>query len=407
MSNPKEFSFEIHKQLDTGARVGTITTPHGSIQTPSFIPVGTRAAMKGLTVEQLNDCGAQACLVNAYHLNLLPGTQILEKAGKIHNFMNWKKPIFSDSGGFQVMSLASGESKVINMQDPKKVENLKTTKSQEQRARPKKKLAKVDDDGVTFRSIIDGSKIRFTPEISMQIQNSIGADIMFAFDELTTLSKDARYQKQSVNRTYEWAKRCLNKHIEIQEKSKYPYQALFGVIQGANIKELRELSAKGINSLDFDGFGYGGALEKSMISEIITWINNIVDPNKPRHLLGISYIDDIFLATEKGIDTFDCVAPSREARNGGIYTKDGRYNIKRAPYKEDFSPLEENCKCYTCQNYTKAYIHHLLKSGELLGFTLATIHNEFFIIHLIDNIRNSILEDNFQEFKKQFLNTYL
>jgi queuine tRNA-ribosyltransferase len=429
------FNFTISKKMESGARTGVITTPHGEIQTPAFIPVGTKAAMKAMTVDQLKDCGAQAMLVNAYHLNLRPGPAIIEQAGGVNEFMNWSGPTFSDSGGFQVMSLASGTAKVIDMngQTPEAAARaglgtrLETTPSSTTgagvKAKTNKKMAKVDDDGVTFRSILDGSKIRFTPEISMQIQHSIGADITFAFDELTTLFDSKQYQIKSINRTFEWAKRSVNEHHRLQgigvpaadPSINVPttgatgtglYQALFGVIQGANFQDLRELSASQITSLDFDGFGYGGALEKSKIQDIIRWINAIVDSKRPRHLLGISNVDDIFNATEVGIDTFDCVAPTREARNGAIYTKNGRFNIKREAYKTAFRPIEEDCGCYTCSNHTMAYVNHLLRTSELLGFTLASIHNEWFIIHLIDNIRNSIENDSFPQFKEQFLNKF-
>ncbi len=395
----KALKFEIHNRLDGAyARTGTITTPHGTIQTPAFIPVATQAALKALTPEQLAATGAQAALANAYHLFLRPGHEILDQAGGLHEFMNWDKPTFSDSGGFQVMSLGVGFKKVIDM----------TGEGTPNVTSKKDKLAWIDDDGVTFKSHLDGSTHRFTPELSMQIQHGIGADITFAFDELTTLHHDYNYQIESLDkRTHPWAVRSLAEHQRLNtERSHRPPQALFGVIQGANYEDLRRKSAKFLGDMDFDGYGLGGALEKSKIGEIVGWMVEELPEGKPRHMLGISEPDDIFACIENGADTFDCVSPARVGRNGALYTRYGRVNIRRAEFAKDFQPFDDTCDCYTCQNYTRAYLHHLFKADEILGKTLATIHNIRFIVRLVDDIRASIADGSFYDFKKAFLADY-
>jgi queuine tRNA-ribosyltransferase len=395
----KALEFEIHDRLDGAlARTGTITTPHGAIQTPAFIPVGTQATLKSLTPEQLSGVGAQAVLVNAYHLYLRPGHDIIDGAGGVNTFMNWNKPTFSDSGGFQVMSLGVGFKKVIDMTG----DGLPNVTAK------KEKLAWIDDDGVRFKSHLDGSMHKFTPELSMQIQHGIGADITFAFDELTTLHHDYYYQIESLDkRTHPWAVRSLAEHQRLNaERSHRPPQALFGVIQGADYEDLRRKSAKFLGGMDFDGYGLGGALRKENIGEIVCWMNEELPENKPRHMLGISEPDDIFACIENGADTFDCVSPARVGRNGALYTKFGRVNITRAQYKNDFTPFNAECDCYTCTNYTSAYLHHLFNAGELLAKTLATIHNERFIVRLVDDIRASIADGTFFDFKEKFLTDY-
>ncbi|MDR1034003.1 MAG: tRNA guanosine(34) transglycosylase Tgt [Bifidobacteriaceae bacterium] len=389
--------FSITKRLaDTNARTGVIETLHGAIETPAFIPVATRATMKGVLPETMRELGAQALLSNAYHLYLRPGEKIVEKAGGLANFMHWDGPTFTDSGGFQVMSLGSGFKKVISMNE-KDIQPIQT----------KENLAKVDDDGVTFKSHIDGHLIRFTPEISMQIQYSLGADIIFAFDELTTLHHSRAYQEESLERTYKWAERSKIENSRLlTSKSPLASQALFGVIQGANYEDLRKLAAKQIASLDFQGFGIGGALEKERLKDILNWVISCLPEEKPRHLLGISEIDDLFNAVESGIDTFDCVSPARVARNGAVYTPNGRINIKRREFKEKFSPIYAECDCYTCKNYTSAYLHHLIHAGEINASTLLTIHNERFIIRLVDSMRKYIGNGKFLEFKNDFLGRY-
>lgn len=392
-------NFTINSRLSgTLARAGVISTPHGEIETPAFIPVGTKATLKSLTPEQLAATGAQAVLANAYHLFLRPGHEIIDEAGGLGKFMNWDKPTFTDSGGFQVMSLGVGFKKVIDMTgtDP---EDLSTKRD---------KLATIDNDGVTFKSHLDGSLHRFTPEISMQIQHGIGADITFAFDELTTLHHPYEYQVESLDqRTHPWAERSLAEHKRLNAaRAHRPPQALFGVVQGAHFEDLRRKSAKFLGSMDFDGYGLGGALEKDRIGEIVRWMCEELPEDKPRHMLGISEPDDIFACIENGADTFDCVSPARVGRNGALYTRHGRVNIKRAEFVRDFRPFDDTCDCYTCRHYTRAYLSHLFRADELLANTLATIHNERFIVRLVDDIRASIIDGSFHEFKRKFLADY-
>lgn len=395
----KQFSFSIAQRLAGKlGRAGTIHTPHGDIQTPAFIPVGTQATLKALTPEQLAGTGAQAVLANAYHLYLRPDPDILDKAGGLGKFMNWPGPTFTDSGGFQVMSLGVGFKKVIDMNGDMPDKPLAK----------KEKLAWIDDDGVTFKSHLDGGQHRFTAEKSMQIQHAIGADIIFAFDELTTLHHDYNYQVTSLdNRTHPWALRSLTEHKRLtEERADKPYQALFGVVQGAQYEDLRRKSAKFLAEQEFDGFGLGGALTKDGLGEIVRWMNEELPEEKPRHMLGISEPNDIFVCIENGADTFDCVSPARVGRNGAIYTPHGRINITNAKYKNDFSSVDETSDSYTAQNYTKAYLHHLFKANELLGYTLATIHNERFIVKLVEDIRQNILDGTYPEFKQNWLQLY-
>jgi queuine tRNA-ribosyltransferase len=319
--------------------------------------------------------------------------------------MNWQGPTFTDSGGFQVLSLGVGFKKVIAMDE-------KTFQADDVIADKKERLAHVDDDGVTFKSHLDGSLHRFTPEVSMQVQHQLGADIIFAFDECTTLHNTRKYQEKALERTRLWAKRCLSEHDRLtKERSNKPYQALFGVLQGAQYEELRRKAAQDIGAMNedgvsFDGFGIGGALDKQTLGEILRWVNEELPENKPRHFLGIGEPDDLFVGVENGADTFDCVAPSRQARTGSVFTKDGRLNISNAPHKREFKPIEDDCTCYTCQNYTRAYICHLFRSKEMLASTLATIHNQHFIVGLVDQMRESIKSGEFFEFKKMFMGRY-
>lgn len=396
-----DFSFEIKHKLDgTLARAGIINTPHGQIETPAFIVVGTKATVKALLPEQVNQIGTQAVLANAYHLYLQPGHKLVEKAGGLGKFMHWDGPTFTDSGGFQVLSLGSGYKKVLAMQSGSIDEADVIAPTKERRAL-------VDDDGVTFKSHIDGSKHRFTPEHSIRVQHALGADIIFAFDELTSLLDSYDYQMESLARTHAWAQRCLEEMRKIRKKySKRPYQALFGVIQGAQYEDLRKGAAKFMGDLPFDGYGIGGALEKENMGRIVRWVNEILPADKPKHLLGISEPDDMFEAVEQGIDTFDCVSPTRVARNGAAYTLDGRINLKAAKYREDFSPLDPDCSCYTCQNYTRAYIQHLFRAKEINAAMLMSLHNEFFIVQLVRQMRASIIDGAFFDFKKSWLARY-
>ena len=400
------FSFQVnHKIQDRLGRTGQIQTPHGVIQTPAFIPVGTKATLKSVLPESIKDFGAQAVLANAYHLYLQPGSDVVDEAGGVGKFMNWGGPTFTDSGGFQVLSLGVGFKKVIAMDE-------KTFQADDVIADKKERLAHVDDDGVTFKSHLDGSLHRFTPEVSMQVQHQIGADIIFAFDECTTLHNTRKYQEKALERTRLWAKRCLSEHDRLtKERSNKPYQSLFGVLQGAQYEDLRRKAAQDLGAMNedgvsFDGFGIGGALDKQTLGEILRWVNEELPENKPRHFLGIGEPDDLFVGVENGADTFDCVAPSRQARTGSVFTKDGRLNISNAPHKREFKPIEDDCTCYTCQNYTRAYISHLFRSKEMLASTLATIHNQHFIVGLVDQMRESIKSGEFFEFKKEFMGRY-
>ncbi|MET7073997.1 tRNA guanosine(34) transglycosylase Tgt [Trueperella pyogenes] len=399
------FSLE-HRLEGTLARTGTIHTPHGDIRTPAFIPVGTKATVKATLPESVKDVGAQAVLSNAYHLYLQPGSDVVDEAGGLGAFMNWDGPTFTDSGGFQVMSLGSGFKKVLSDEFSGKA------MADDAVAPGRERLANVDDDGVWFRSHLNGSKHRFTPEISMRIQHELGADIIFAFDELTTLMNSRSYQEKALERTRLWAERCLVTHKQLtEEREGKPYQQLFGVIQGAQYEDLRRKAARDLGSMEvdghrFDGFGIGGALEKENLSRITAWVSEELPEDKARHMLGISEPDDFFACIESGADTFDCVNPSRVARNAAIYSPMGRFNVTRAEFKRDFSPLVEGCECYTCRHYTKAYIHHLFKAKEMLSSTLCTIHNEHFTVNLVDQIRASIADGTYWEFKEETLGRF-
>lgn len=354
-----------------------------------------------MTPEHVTGTGAQAVLANAYHLYLQPGHELIDEAGGLGKFMHWDGPTFTDSGGFQVLSLGSGYKKTLSMA----VEGV----SPDDVIAPKRaRQAFIDDDGVDFISYRDGSKHRFTPEHSMQVQHGIGADITFAFDELTSLMDGHDYQVESLTRRTEpWAERSLAevKRLRTMHPDR-PYQALFGVVQGAQYQDLRERAARFLADRDFDGYGIGGAIEKSRLGDIVKWVNTILPENKPRHMLGISEPDDIFAAIEQGIDTFDCVSPTRVGRNGAFYTYEGRKNIRGSKYQRDFGPLLEGCSCYTCQHYSKAYIQHLTRSHEILFNTLMSVHNEHFIVKLVDDIRESIDDGTFHTFRKQWLRSY-
>ncbi|MFM7542465.1 MAG: tRNA guanosine(34) transglycosylase Tgt [Actinomycetales bacterium] len=400
----KNFGFKIESRLPNGrGRTGVINTPHGEIKTPAFIPVGTKATVKSTLPDSISSLGAQAILANAYHLYLQPGSETIDQAGGLGSFMNWSGPTFTDSGGFQVMSLGAGFKKVIDMQGDAVDEVALPAKEQ---------LVQVDEEGVTFKSHLDGSMHRFTPEISMQVQHEIGADIIFSFDELTTLYHDKRYQDQSLERTRRWALRCLDEHDRLtNERSHRPYQALFGVLQGAHYEDLRRKAARDLgemtsSGIEFDGFGIGGAIEKAKLGEIVSWVVAELPEDKPRHLLGIGEPTDLFEGVENGADTFDCVAPTREARTSAVYSTTGRFNVSGGGYRRDFGPIDETCDCYTCKNYSRAYLNHLFRSKEILGPTLATIHNVHFIVNLVSQMRNSIEQGNYLEFKESFLGKY-
>src|SRR5581483_7266065 len=375
-------------------RCAVIHTPHGDIHTPAFVAVGTQATVKAVLPEMMKELGAQAVLANAYHLYLQPGPSIVEEAGGLGAFMNWDGPTFTDSGGFQVLSLGAGFRKVLAM-------DIERVQADDVIAEGKERLAVVDDDGVTFRSHLDGSSHRFTPELSMGIQHQLGADIIFAFDELTTLVNTRGYQERSVRRTHDWAVRCAAEHRRLGGP-----QALFGVVQGAQYEDLRRAAARGLTSLGFDGYGIGGALEKQNLATIIGWVTSELPLDKPRHLLGISEPDDLFAAVAAGADTFDCVSPSRVARNAALYSTTGRFNVTGSRYRRDFTPIDAECDCYTCAHYTRAYLHHLFKSKEILAQMLSTIHNQRFVIRLVDQMRESIYDGRFDDLREHVLGRY-
>ena len=393
------FRFDVQARRGR-ARTAVISTPHGPIRTPAFIPVGTKATVKAVLPEAARSLGAQAVLANAYHLYLQPGADLVDSAGGLGAFMNWPGPTFTDSGGFQVMSLGVGFKKVLAMQ-------AASVTSDDVIAPGKERLAHVDDDGVSFVSHIDGSRHRFTPESSMAVQHQLGADIMFAFDECTTLMNTRGYQERSVERTAAWARRCVQAHQQLTaERTHRPYQALFGVVQGAQFEDLRRQAARDLAGLDLDGFGIGGALEKSQLETIVGWVTDELPEDRPRHLLGIGEPDDLFAGVAAGADTFDCVMPSRVARNGAILSADGRYNIVAAANRRSFEPLDAECACYTCAHYTRAYLHHLSKAEEIAGHMLATIHNVHYLVGLVDRMRATLESGEFDAFRSEFLGRY-
>ena len=408
----RDRGFDCHTRLEYGpglGRTGTLHTAHGTISTPAFIPVGTKANVKALVPEMVRGLGAQAVLANAYHLYLQPGSDIVDEAGGLGSFMNWAGPTYTDSGGFQVLSLGAGFKKVLSAEFSGDAD-FKDPKLNKQAVKASR--AVVDDEGVVFSSHIDGSKHRFSPEVSMRIQHELGSDIMFAFDELTSLLHPRSYQEESLERTHEWASHCLAIHRRLtQERVGKPYQQLWGVVQGAQYEDLRRIAARTLAEMNvdgqiFDGFGIGGALQKENLGTIVSWVSSELPEDRPRHLLGISEPDDLFRGVEAGADTFDCVNPSRVARNAAIYSPDGRFNITNARFKRDFTPLVEGCGCYTCTHYTRAYVHHLFKAKEILASTLTTIHNEWFTVRLVDAIRDSINSGEYSDFKEEMLGRF-
>ncbi len=365
-------TFKLLKEdKETRARLGHITTPHGEIETPIFMPVGTKATVKAMTPEEVKDLGAQIILANTYHLFLRPGHGLIERAGGLHRFMNWDGPILTDSGGFQVFSL--GDSR------------------------------KITEEGVKFQSHIDGSYHFIRPEDSIAIQNALGADIIMAFDECPPYPADHEYVKKSLERTTRWAKRSKEAHARPDE------QALFGIIQGGMYKDLRKQSTEELLALDFPGYAVGGLSvgePKDIMYEVLDYSVEWLPKDKPRYLMGVGSPDALFAGVERGIDMFDCVLPTRIARNGTAMTSKGRISIKNAQYTEDFGPLDAACSCYTCSNYSRAYLRHLFKANEILSARLFTIHNLHFLLHLMENIREAIREDRLLAFKKEFFDEY-
>ncbi|ADG98787.1 queuine tRNA-ribosyltransferase [Segniliparus rotundus DSM 44985] len=403
--------FSLAGRLPDGrGRAGVIHTPHGDIETPAFIPVGTAAAVKTVLPSLVADLGAHAVLANAYHLYLRPGAQLVAQAGGVAAFMGWRGPTYTDSGGFQVLSLGAGHRKILAM-------DTAGVGADQVIAKPEARLAKVDEDGVTFTSHVDGSKHRFTPEVSIAVQRDIGADIIFAFDELTTLLHSEEYQRSSVERTLRWARRCLAEHNRTKglATATAAPQSLWAVVQGAQYEYLRRHCARelvGMSEADeaeggvgFGGFGIGGAIAKERLGEIIGWVAEELPEHKPRHVLGVGEPDDLFAAVESGGDTFDCVAPTRLARNGVVFSWDGRYHLTNARFRRDFRPLDD-ALANSSAEFTRAYIHHLFKIREPLAGTLASVHNLSFLVTLMARVRAAILENRYEEYKAEVLGRY-
>ena len=404
-SQPAPRSFTIVARLPgVGGRAGLLTLPHGTVETPAFMVVGTQATVKSLTPEELRGLGTQMILGNAYHLYLRPGAAVVAEFGGLHAFMHWDGPILTDSGGFQVFSLGfaleHGVGKIANIfpgagaQAPQRDPLARVPR------RPR--LTKIDDDGVTFTSHLDGSTHRFTPEKSIAIQELLGADVIVAFDECTSPLHDHAYTARALERTHRWAERCLIAHTRHHD------QALFGIVQGGAFRDLRVRSAEFFAALPFPGYCIGGSLgkDKADMHAVLDWTLPILPEERPRHLLGIGDPEDFFDAIERGIDLFDCVAPTRVARHGALYTRDGRLNIKGARYIHERGPVEAGCGCYTCQHYSRGYLRHLFAAGETLALRLASIHNLYFIVNLVRAIRASILDGTFFAFKAEFLARY-
>jgi queuine tRNA-ribosyltransferase len=403
----KPISFKIEKKMEGElGRAGVLTTKHGEIKTPAFVAVGTKATVKTITPEQLKSLGSQVTLANTYHLYLEPGEELIKKAGGLGKFMNWSGPTMTDSGGFQVFSLGAAYGKSISKILHNK--NIEPLLPQIDEEKDVPKIAKIDPDGVTFRDHSKGDAHYFTPEKAIQIQHDIGADMIFAFDECTAPTESKHYQMEALDRTHRWARKCLAYHLSKENSNE---QALFGVVQGGREEDLRKESAQFLKDLEkegkgFDGFGIGGSFAKEDMSTAVKWVNEILPEDKPRHLLGIGEPKDIFIGIRNGVDLFDCVAPTRIARNGQVYTFDGKINLTNAKFREDLTPIDSECDCYTCTNYTKGYIAHLIRSKEALSMTLATIHNLRFIVRLVDTCREKLIEGTFNEYEEEFLSRY-
>ncbi len=401
----KPIEFKIEKKMPRGrpGRAAILTTPHGTIQTPAFAVVGTKGSVKSLTPEQVKDLGTEVVLANTYHLYLQPGEKTLRKAGGVGTFMNWSGPTMTDSGGFQAFSLGAAFGKKMN-----KLAEVRQEKTLDERNEIAK-LAKVTDEGVEFKSVLDGSTHFFTPERSTEIQHAIGADMIFAFDECTSPIAPYEYQKEAMNRTHSWASRSLHHHKKLFSYShelENSRQALFGIVQGGRFPDLRKESAKIIGAMDFDGFGIGGSFEKRDMNTAVGWVNRILPEEKPRHLLGIGDPLDLWDAVGEGCDLFDCVAPTRIARHGTLYSPKGLIHITGAKFRNDFSPVVDGCPCYTCKNFSKAYLGYLFRAREFLAYTLASIHNLHFIVNLVKTMRQGVLEGTFEKLKDDFLRTY-
>ncbi|TMW73975.1 tRNA guanosine(34) transglycosylase Tgt [Alteribacter natronophilus] len=355
----------------SGARLGRVHTPHGSFETPVFMPVGTLATVKTMSPEELKELGSEIILSNTYHLWLRPGHEIIEEAGGLHSFMNWDRPILTDSGGFQVFSLSD--------------------------------MRKITEEGVEFRNHLSGEKLFLSPEGSMDIQNALGPDIMMAFDECPPYPAEHDYMKASVERTTRWAERCLKAHKRPED------QGLFGIVQGGEYEDLRRQSAEDLVSMDFPGYAIGGLSvgePKDVMNRALEFTTPLLPENKPRYLMGVGSPDSLIDGAIRGVDMFDCVLPTRIARNGTLMTSEGRLVVRNAKYARDLRPLDENCDCHVCRNYTRAYIRHLVKCNETFGFRLTSYHNLHFLVKLMENVRQAIREDRLLDFKEDFFEQY-
>ena len=381
-------NFHISKKSKlSNARLGFIETSHGVIETPCLVPVATQAVVKTLTSEEVEQTKSQILISNTFWLHIKPGEKIIARGGGIHQFMNWKKPLMTDSGGFQVFSLGFGRDFGVTKFLGKGMENKKIISKSNQ-----PKSVKIMQDGVYFRSPVDGAELFIGPKESIKIQEKIGADIMFAFDECTPPLANYEYVKKSLERTHKWAEVCLNIYAASAKGSGAQKQAMFGIIQGSEFKYLREESAKFINSLGFDGFGIGGDLwrEKGGTNKILSWIIPLLDEKKPRHMLGVGYLENIEDLIKSGIDTFDCTVPTHYARRGVAFTSQGSLNLKQTKFLKKSEPLDKGCVCQVCLTYKKDYICHLLKAGEITALRLITFHNLYYFNNFVAEIRGKI-----------------
>lgn len=399
-------NFRIEKRAArSAARAGTLTTPHGVIHTPAFTPVGTKANVKGILPAQLEQLGTEVVLANTYHLYLQPGEKIVRDAGGLGTFMGWSGPTMTDSGGFQVFSLGVAFGKTISKfvkKDAPEVESVAVY--DEDVASQHGQLAVIDDEGVSFTSHLDGSLHRFTPERSVEIQHALGADIFFAFDECTSPTAAYEYQKEAMERTHRWAERSLKAHRQNIDANKR--QALFGIVQGGRHEDLRSESARQISSLGFDGIGIGGSFSKEDMRGALTAAVAELPEELPRHFLGIGEPSDILEGIASGMDLFDCVAATRLGRHGSLYTKSGLIHLKNEKYRNDFSPLDPDISIPGTESFTRAYVSHLLRSGEMLGAIIASLHNVGFILNLVAGARHAILDGRFDDYRAEFIRDY-